>query len=68
MLQTIQRELEEMRQHAEEEEATLRSERDAFEEERECLKDNLSGTECPRCGGNTGASNGRSLSKGDQDL
>jgi len=34
-------ELEEMRQRAEEAEAALRSERDAFEKSKECLNDDL---------------------------
>ena len=41
-LQAAQQELEKMRQRAEGAEATLRSERDAFEEAQECLKDDLS--------------------------
>jgi len=40
-LLAVQQELEEMRQRAEETEAALRSERDAFEEAKKCLNDNL---------------------------
>jgi len=41
-LLATQQDLEEMQQHAEGTEATLRSERDVFEEVRECLNDDLS--------------------------
>ena len=41
-LQTAEQELKEMRQRAEKAETTLRSERDTFEETKECLGDDLS--------------------------